>query len=441
MVHLDLDGRGHHVLASIQGFVEPTLWATAALGPARSPSIKIGSRRSTLVLVRLKRRRGSRYTPVVSGCCSASTSGYRTPQSLVAAMGLAYQFELQEQYTASAPRASPNPRLLSPAAHLALPAPPSAKAATSATITVEGLPIKRLTQAEQEECRHLGLYCNCDEKFTRDHNRVCKRLFLLDGFEEEDGAATETVEDVGLRTPGPSQGRINDTMQLGVELGFASLVALLDSGSTYNFILEAATLRTRLPLQHQPASRLWSPTANASCALASSVTFRLQSVAPCSPLISMSCLWRYDVVLGTRWLAMLGPIVWDFSNRAVSFTYQNHAFCWQWLASPRALVMSTTTASSSFLEELLVDFDDVFDELHNLPPSRSRDHSITLVPRAPPVAVRPYQYPVCTRTNWSVNVRPCWTRGLFSAASLRSHPWASSRRWTDLGGSKSTTVR
>jgi hypothetical protein len=29
----------------------------------------------------------------------------------------------------------------------------------------------------------------------------------------------------------------------------------------------------------------------------------------------------YDVVLSTRWLTVLGPIVWDFSNRAVSFTY------------------------------------------------------------------------------------------------------------------------
>jgi hypothetical protein len=52
--------------------------------------------------------------------------------------------------------------------------------------------------------------------------------------------------------------------------------------------------------------------------------------------------------------------------------------------------MSTTTASSSLLEELLVDFDDIFSELHGLPPSRSRDHIITLVPGVPPVAIRPY---------------------------------------------------
>jgi hypothetical protein len=55
--------------------------------------------------------------------------------------------------------------------------------------------------------------------------------------------------------------------------------------------------------------------------------------------------------------------------------------------------VSTTTASGSLLEELLVDFDDVFGEPHGLPPSRNRDHSITLMPGKPPVAVRPYRYP------------------------------------------------
>jgi hypothetical protein len=55
--------------------------------------------------------------------------------------------------------------------------------------------------------------------------------------------------------------------------------------------------------------------------------------------------------------------------------------------------VSTTTASSSLLDELLVDFDDVFGEPHGLPPSRSREHNITLMPGKPLVAVRPYRYP------------------------------------------------
>jgi hypothetical protein len=170
-------------------------------------------------------------------------------------MSLARQFKLREQYTALAARASSHPLLPAPAVRLALPAPPGAKAATPATITVEGHPIKRLTQTEQEERRRLGLCYNCDDKFTRCHNRVCKRLFLLEGFEEDDdGAATETAEDVGTEdAPVFSLQALagvafTDTMKLEVGLGSASLIALLDSGSTHNFISEAAALRTGLPL-------------------------------------------------------------------------------------------------------------------------------------------------------------------------------------------------
>jgi hypothetical protein len=46
------------------------------------------------------------------------------------------------------------------------------------------------------------------------------------------------------------------------------------------------------------------------------------------------------------------------------------------------------------LEELLREYRDVFTEPQGLPPPRSHDHSITLVSGVPPVAVRPYRYPV-----------------------------------------------
>ena len=171
----------------------------------------------------------------------------QNPQSLAAAMSLARQFELREQYTAPAPRAAHRPLLPAPPPRLALPAPPAPKPATPATITVEGRQIKRLTQAEQEERRRKGLCYNCDEKYTRGHNRVCQRLFLLEGIEEdEDDGTPEDFGDAGAEdAPVFSLQAIagvsfTDTMQVAVTLGTASLIALLDSGSTHNFISEAA---------------------------------------------------------------------------------------------------------------------------------------------------------------------------------------------------------
>jgi hypothetical protein len=75
-------------------------------------------------------------------------------------------------------------------------------------------------------------------------------------------------------------------------------------------------------------------------------------------------LAAYDVVLGTKWMAALGPIVWDFSNCFVSFQHQGRSFCWQGLAGPKAAAVSTTLASSTLLEELLREYGD---HLHRAP--------------------------------------------------------------------------
>jgi hypothetical protein len=58
-----------------------------------------------------------------------------------------------------------------------------------------------------------------------------------------------------------------------------------------------------------------------------------------------------------------------------------------------AFSVHTVTATPTLLDELLASFANTFAEPHGLPPHRSRDHGITLVPGTQPVAVRPYHYP------------------------------------------------
>ena len=76
--------------------------------------------------------------------------------------------------------------LPAPPPRLALPAPNTAPAPAPQLVTVEGRQVKRLSQAEMEERRRLGLCFNCNEKFGRGHNRICQRIFLLDLAEAED---------------------------------------------------------------------------------------------------------------------------------------------------------------------------------------------------------------------------------------------------------------
>ena len=187
------------------------------------------------------------------------------PQSLAAAMSLARQLELREQFTApstTVSRAGARPLLLAPAPRLLLPV----SATTSPPAAIEGRPpIKRLTSAEQEERRRLGLCYNCDEKFSRGHNRVWKRLFFLDGTVEDDDTEEPTEEAGSEESPAFSLQaiagvRLSNTMQVHVQLGTTCLVALLDSGSTHNFISDDAAQLTGLPLQLRP--RLTATVAN-----------------------------------------------------------------------------------------------------------------------------------------------------------------------------------
>ena len=183
-------------------------------------------------------------------------------------------------------------------------------------------------------------------------------------------------------------------MQIQVAVGAAVFTALLDSGSTHNFIAEDAALRTGLPLQRRP--RLTVTVANGERVSCPGVirqapltidndTFRVD--------LFVMPLAGYDLVLGTQWLATLGPMLWDFSAWKMSFQRQGRAVCWTGVATTSAPAVCTTTASESLLDELLASFGDVFAEPQGLPPPRTRDHSIVLKPGAQPVVVRPYRYP------------------------------------------------
>jgi len=65
-------------------------------------------------------------------------------QSLAAAMSLARQMELMEQYTVAQPKTAARGLLPAPPPRHALPAPAAPKAAPP-TVTIDGRPVKRLS--------------------------------------------------------------------------------------------------------------------------------------------------------------------------------------------------------------------------------------------------------------------------------------------------------
>ena len=313
-------------------------------------------------------------------------------------MSLARQFELMEQYTTASAKAPARGVLPTPGTRHIQPQPQAAKAAAT-TATVEGRPVRRLSQAEQEERRRLGLCFNCDEKYSRGHNKVCKRLFLLDcAVDDDDTTAAEDAADTEspvFSLHAVAGVPVADTIQVTVSVGGASFLALLDSGSTHSFIGEDAARRSGLPVQPRP--RMTATVANgervACPGVIRNALFSIDDTAFNTDLFVMP-LAGYDLVLGTRWLGTLGPIVWDFATRSMSFQRHGRTICWSGVpSSTTARLRTIAAASGTLLDELLAAYGDIFTEPKGLPPQRTRDHAIILKPGSAPIAVRPYQYP------------------------------------------------
>ena len=330
------------------------------------------------------------------------------PGTLAAAMSLACQVEMMEaeRLPPHPPRAPPRGIPPAPAPRPALPAPPPilqlpAPSVASQPGRGEGTQ-RRLSPEEMAERRRQNLCFNCNERYSRGHNRFCKRIFFVDGVEIDDkpeGEAAVTAISGEVEAPTFSLHAvagvaIGKTMQVRVSVGATSLIALLDTGSTHSFIGEEAAHRTGLPIQPRP--RLTATVANGervSCpGVLRGAPLLIGDFHSTVDLFVMP-LAGYDIVLGTDWMATLGQLVWDLVAGTVSFQHAGHAVRWSAVPAPGALGPYTTTASDSLLEELLAQFDTVFAEPTGLPPPRGREHAITLKPGAQPVTVQPYRYP------------------------------------------------
>jgi hypothetical protein len=181
------------------------------------------------------------------------------------------------------------------------------------------------------ERRRQGLCYNCDEPFVRGHQ--CKRLFYLESSDYIDdkggpadvgAAAGEEVADpvdalakalvVSLHAVAgiPTE----NTMVVDTAIQGQRLLALLDTGSTHNFIQGAAM--QKLGLATAAGDQLRITVANGD---------RLRCVGvTCDVLVMIAgeqyhitCvgidLGCFDFILGVDFLRTLGPITWDFDAK------------------------------------------------------------------------------------------------------------------------------
>ena len=181
-------------------------------------------------------------------------------------------------------------------------------------------------------------------------------------------------------------------MQLMVSVGNVQLKALVDSGSTHNFLSEEAAKRagvqlhsgTRVQVTVANGDRVMSP------GMAQGIALHIlgeQFKIDCHAIM----LDGFDIILGVHWLRTLGPILWDFELLTMSFWHGSTHVTWRSINKVTGSLQLQAVGTDDLLSVLLEEFADVFAKPRGLPPARGCDHRIHLLPGTAPVAVRPYQ--------------------------------------------------
>ena len=148
----------------------------------------------------------------------------------------------------------------------------------------------------------------------------------------------------------------------------------------------------------------------------------------------------YDLILGVDWMKKYSPLTFDFKELNLSFDYEGERVVLQGNSRDDAVTLSrgdsgpvgirnrrkrmlkqfdrisshstqVTTLQTS-IDQLLVDYSDVFGEPKQLPPSRAYDHQIPLKPDAKPFKIPPYRYPHAQKTEIEKQVKDMLHSGI-----------------------------
>jgi hypothetical protein len=220
------------------------------------------------------------------------------------------------------------------------------------------------------------------------------------------------------------------TMRLLGILRGQQVIILIDSGSTHNFVDEHVVKRMGLSSTKKEVIkvRIANGQQISSPGKCQDLSLKMQGTVFQVDLYALP-LAGCDVVLGIQWLRILGPILWNFDDLTMEFQWGTrrcrlkglqqgpelsmedvNSFRWLKRGNKGVLLQLIKTENhdtqqlhsvsdqtedqpGGVLDDILEEFDDVFQVPTELPPNRSHDHAITLQEGVQPVSVRPYRYP------------------------------------------------
>lgn len=269
--------------------------------------------------------------------------------------------------------------------------------------------------------RARGLCHRCAEKWSPDHRcpqaiqlHAMQELWDLCQLEDEDSTpvlTTETVteEQLFLAVSVAAAKGVNsvNTMKFKGVIQGVEVLILVDSGSSHSFL--SATVASQLTGLSSLSPPVLVQVADGGRIRCSQQLLNAAwSVQQCDFLTDFRILdlSSYDMIVGMDWLAMHSPMRIHWLQNWMVISYHNSSALLHGLSAvllPGSVVEVTVVDQviPSFEElplppllvSLLTEFAEIFAPPVGLPPSRSCDHTIPLVPGATPVHIRPYRYP------------------------------------------------
>jgi hypothetical protein len=311
---------------------------------------------------------------------------------------------------------------------------------------------KRLSWEEMQKRREKGLCFSCNEKFTPGHRCQKPQAFLLEAFSMEGGLddvgdpiveVAEEQTSAGEEEPLISLHAIAGcngpkTMRIKAVIGKRTLVILIDSGSTHNFVDQK--IAHSLQLAVKPVEEFVVKVANGERLRCreryENVLITIQGFQFSTTLYSLP-LHGLDAVLGIQWLENLGPVLCDWKKMTMNFQWNDQPiklaaqavvptheiliqaldremqgggelFAIVSLAKPK----TEATSLPPEIQDLLEEFHHVLEEAQGIPPSRIFDHIIPLKEDTAPVNVRPYRYAHFQKNEIERQVQEMLTTGL-----------------------------
>ncbi|MCH85650.1 enzymatic polyprotein, partial [Trifolium medium] len=288
--------------------------------------------------------------------------------------------------------------------------------------------------------RDKGLCYWCDDKFSFTHKCPNRQLMMLHYEEESENEELETEPPDQTQTPLPqtdtehhlSLNAMKGANSLGTmrflgKIGKLQVQILIDGGSSDNFVQPRIAHFLKLPVEPSPCFKVL--VGNGQTMTAEGVVTQLPVVIQGHEMLIPAYLLPVagaDLILGTAWLATLGPHVADYSALTLKFFHKGQFITLQGdtnIVPGQAQfhqlkrMQNTKSIDEIFTVErvqpaseediwgeipadmppeiamILYNYRNIFTSPNGLPPQRLQDHTIPLKEGSNPIKVKPYRYP------------------------------------------------